>query len=105
MNANKCKFFQNKVEFLGHIIDNNGIHPTEEKVIAIKAAPVPKTITELKSYLGLLNYYGKCIPMLSTKLKPFMFCVKIMSISLKVGLRNVTISFKRVRNGLLQKVY
>lgn len=66
---NKCKFFKKEVEFLGHIIDNKGIHPTEDKVEAIKEAPSPKSLTELKSYLGLISYYRKFIPMLSSRLK------------------------------------
>lgn len=70
VNKNKCKFFHTSVEFLGHLIDVNGIHPTQEKILAIKSAPLPRNLTELKSYLGLLNYYIKFIPMLSSKLKP-----------------------------------
>lgn len=56
INVSKCTFFKKKVGFLGHIIDNKGIHPTEDKVKAIKEAPSPKSLTELKSYLGLISY-------------------------------------------------
>ncbi|KAF5274678.1 hypothetical protein FQR65_LT16909 [Abscondita terminalis] len=52
VNNNKCKFFHTSVEFLGHLIDSEGIHPTEEKIIAIKSVSSPKNLTELKSYLG-----------------------------------------------------
>ena len=47
-----------------------GLHPTEENVRAIKDAPAPKTLQELRSFLGMLNFYGKCIPSLSTILAP-----------------------------------
>lgn len=70
INVSKCKFFKKEVEFLGHNIDNKGIHPTEDKIKAIKEAPSPKSLTELKSYLGLISYYRKFIPMLSSRLKP-----------------------------------
>ena len=58
------------VSFLGHRIDADGLHPLDDKVRAIKAAPTPTNVTELKSYLGLLMYYGKFLPNLATKLAP-----------------------------------
>lgn len=70
INKNKCRFFEQSVIFLGHKIDSQGIHPTNEKIECINKAPSPQNLTELKSYLGLLNYYGKFIHMLSAKLKP-----------------------------------
>lgn len=44
------------VVYLGHRIDAQGLHPTRDKVAAIKFAPVPQNCTELRAYLGLLNY-------------------------------------------------
>ena len=58
----KCEWHKPSVEYLGHIVDAEGIHPTAEKLVAIKQAPSPTNITELRSFLGLLNYYGKFIP-------------------------------------------
>ena len=59
-----------KCAFLGHLIDGNGIHPTKEKVKAIQEAPQPQNVTELRSFLGIINYYGKFLSNLSTKLAP-----------------------------------
>ena len=56
--------------YLGHRIDAEGLHPTVDKVDAICQAPTPQSCTELKAYLGLLNYYNKFIPNLSTQLAP-----------------------------------
>ena len=64
----KCEFMVPSVEFLGHRVE--GQHPTDEKIVAIKGAPSPKNVAELRSYLGLLNYYGNFIPSLSTLLQP-----------------------------------
>ena len=66
----KCRFMQQSVEYLGHRIDATGLHPTSDKIKAIVDAPEPTTISELKSYLGLLNYYGRFMPNLSTMLQP-----------------------------------
>ena len=70
MNKQKCLFSQSSVEYLGHRIDEYGIHPTVEKVQAIKQAPKPTCVKDLRSYLGLVNYYGKFSPNLSTVLRP-----------------------------------
>ena len=56
--------------YLGHRIDAAGLHPFQDKVQAIKEAPEPKSVTELKSYLGMLTYYGKFLPNLSSTLHP-----------------------------------
>ena len=66
----KCFFLRDRIEYLGHIIDAQGLHPTEEKIQAVKNAPQPKNVAELRSFLGILNYYGKFLPNLSSKLAP-----------------------------------
>lgn len=66
----KCLFMNEEVMFLGHKVDATGLHPVHEKVQAIKEAPTPSNVTELKAYLGLLNYYNKFLPNLSTVLAP-----------------------------------
>ena len=68
--AEKCAFCQDTVEFLGHRIDQRGVHTTSEKVDAILLAPTPKNQQELRSFLGLVQYYRKFIPNLSTLVHP-----------------------------------
>ena len=55
----KCKFFMESVEYLGFKISAEGIHPTESKVEAIKAAPPPTNVNELRSFIGIVNYYAR----------------------------------------------
>ena len=66
----KCSFFEPEVIYLGHRINAKGLHPTKQKIQAIYDAPPPKNVTELKAYLGLVNYYGKYIGNVSTLLAP-----------------------------------
>ena len=66
----KCHFMSPSVTYLGHKIGSDGIHPLPEKVKAIKEAPSPTCVSELKAYLGLLSYYGKFLANLSTVLAP-----------------------------------
>ncbi|RXN14561.1 putative protein K02A2.6-like protein [Labeo rohita] len=60
---------EDEVEYLGHQVDAQGLHPTGTKVKAIEEAPEPRNVTELKAYLGLLNYY-KFLPNLAMLLAP-----------------------------------
>ena len=66
----KSAFMQKEVNYLGHRIDAIGLYPDGKRVQAIKAAPEPRNVTKLRSYLGLLNYYGRFLPDVATKLKP-----------------------------------
>lgn len=55
LKRSKCVFLAPSVEYLGHVIDENGLHPTPEKVRAIQDAPTPQNVTELKSFLGFIR--------------------------------------------------
>ncbi|XP_058457000.1 uncharacterized protein K02A2.6-like [Malaya genurostris] len=70
VNADKCKFFVTTLPYLGHIISEKGLQPDPQKVETIRMAKVPENVTELKSFLGLINYYGKFLPNLSIMLNP-----------------------------------
>ena len=70
LNREKCSFLKSSVEYLGHIIDCLGLDPTTEKVKAIQDAPKPKNVAELRSFLGLINYYSCFLPNLLSKLAP-----------------------------------
>ena len=58
------------VPYLGHMINAQRLHPFPEKIQAVQEAPIHRNVTELKSYLGLLMYYGKFLPNLATQLAP-----------------------------------
>ena len=51
LNKEKCVFFLEQMEYLGHTTDAQGVHPTGEKIKAIKNAPQLKNVTELRSFL------------------------------------------------------
>eukprot|EP00731_Ephydatia_muelleri_P012306 Em0006g1200a len=63
LKRSKCSFMVSTVEYLGHVISEKGI---QEKTKAIVNAPTPQNVTQLKSFLGLLNYYGKFLPHLAS---------------------------------------
>ena len=59
LHPTKCSFGVDSVQYLGYTIDATGLKPTKEKLDAILNAPEPKDSTQLRSYLGMLNFYRK----------------------------------------------
>ncbi|GJU50220.1 hypothetical protein Tco_1219775 [Tanacetum coccineum] len=57
----KCDFWINIVQFLGHVIDNQGIHVDPAKIEAVKNWESPTTPTEVHQFLGLAGYYQRFI--------------------------------------------
>ena len=69
-NKSKCAFFKEKITFCGHDIDSEGLHKTTDKTAAMVNAPRPQSVAEVRSFLGLVNYYHKFLPNLATILHP-----------------------------------
>ena len=70
LRQSKCTFLRPSVTYLGHKIDAEGLHPLDDRIRAIKDAPTPTSVPKLKSYLGMLSYYNKFLPNLSSVLHP-----------------------------------
>ncbi|GKA47593.1 putative reverse transcriptase domain-containing protein [Tanacetum coccineum] len=66
----KCEFWIPKVQFLGHMIDNKGIHVDPAKIESVKDWASPKTPTEIRQFLGLAGYYRRFIEGFSKIAKP-----------------------------------
>ncbi|XP_044762211.1 uncharacterized protein K02A2.6-like [Coccinella septempunctata] len=70
LNNEKCQFKMSSVNFLGHVLSREGIKPSKTHIDAIRNFRDPKTIDELQSFLGLVNFVGKWIPNLATITEP-----------------------------------
>ncbi|GJY44357.1 putative reverse transcriptase domain-containing protein [Tanacetum coccineum] len=66
----KCEFWIPKVQFLGHVIDSEGIHVDPAKIESIKDWTSPKSPTEIRQFLGLVGYYRRFIEGFSKIAKP-----------------------------------
>nr|GEZ00403.1 putative reverse transcriptase domain-containing protein [Tanacetum cinerariifolium] len=66
----KCDFWLNFMQFLGHVIDSNGVHVDPAKIGAIKNWTAPTTPTEVQQFLGLAGYYRRFIKEFSLISKP-----------------------------------
>ena len=65
-NMEKCEFQQDRIEYLGFEIDRNGTRPAQKKCEAITNVPTPANLEQLESFLGMIQYYGKHIPNMSS---------------------------------------
>lgn len=63
-------FLAPSVVYLGHQIAKEGLHLVADKLKVLQDVPSPRTVTQLKLFLGLLSYYPKFLPNLSTVLAP-----------------------------------
>ena len=59
LNKEKCVFHQTSVKFLGHVIDEDGIHADPEKTLAISNMEPPQSVSDLRRFMGLVNQLGK----------------------------------------------
>jgi len=66
----KCRLFQERVTFLGHVISGKGIEPDPEKISCITTWPEPKNLTELRSFLGLVSYYKNFVESFGETARP-----------------------------------
>ena len=65
----KCEFKKTQLEYLGHVVDAQWLRPAEKKLSAVRYAPEPANVSELKAFLGLLKYYNRFLQRLSTTLQ------------------------------------
>ncbi|XP_045541460.1 uncharacterized protein K02A2.6-like [Papilio machaon] len=66
----KCEFFKDEINYLGYVINKNGLKKSPDKIKAIIDAPRPRNVSQLQSFLGLANYYRNFVPGASMMLSP-----------------------------------
>ncbi|XP_028418795.1 uncharacterized protein K02A2.6-like [Dendronephthya gigantea] len=70
LKESKCSFMQDEVEYFAFVVNKEGIHPSPKKVEAMLKLEDPNNKKELQSWLGIVNYYRKFIPNMSTMVQP-----------------------------------
>ena len=59
LNADKCEFNKSEISFLGHVINHQGISPNPQKTDAVLSIDKPRSPTELRRFMGMVNQLGK----------------------------------------------
>lgn len=72
----KSEFLRKEVLYLGHTITKDGLKPNDDKINAVLKYPLPKTTTEIKSFLGLVGYYRRFIKDFAKITQPMTSCLK-----------------------------
>ena len=70
LKPSKCFFFREEIEYLGHVVSGKGISTNPKKVEAVAKWPTPKTVYDIRSFLGFVGYYRRFIKNFSRITKP-----------------------------------
>ena len=70
LKPSKCHLFQTEVRYLGHVVSKNGVATDPKKVAAVADWPVPKSLTELRAFLGTVGYYRQYVENFAEKARP-----------------------------------
>ncbi|CAM6087471.1 unnamed protein product [Calypogeia fissa] len=77
LHPGKCKFFQEQVEYLGHVIYPGGLDVQQTKVLAIILIPRPTDVSRIRAFVGLANYYRRYVKGFSRIVKPLTSLLKV----------------------------
>lgn len=61
LEIDKCEFLKKEIPYLGHILSQNGVRPDEGKIKAVKNFPVPRTVKQIRQFLGLSGFYRRFV--------------------------------------------
>ncbi|XP_055997862.1 uncharacterized protein LOC130047262 [Ostrea edulis] len=99
LKAKKCTLFSRSVDYLGHVVSEEGISTDPKKTEVIKKWPQPCNVTELRSFIGFCSYYRKFVPNFAVLAKPLHVLTQKGMKSIWSG--NCQESFDTLRNRLI----
>ena len=70
LHPSKCELGKPSQEFLGHIVEKDGIRPLDSKIAAVRDFPHPSTPRQLRKFVGMINFYHRFVPGIATILDP-----------------------------------
>ena len=70
LKPSKCHLLQRQVQYLGHVVSQDGIQTDPEKTRAVEEWPIPRSVGDVRSFMGLCSYYRRFVPDFSTVAKP-----------------------------------
>ena len=101
VSLDKCQFFKDNINYLGFNISKNGLKPTVEKCEAIEEYLEPTNSKQLRSFLGMVNYYRHLIPNFADLAFPLTETIKENQKSKKITLNPESkLSFQKLKSAL-----
>lgn len=100
LREDKCFFLQSKITYLGYMVDNNGVRPDPANVAAVTQFPIPKTIANVHSFVGLVSYFRRFIENFSILASPLYALLK-KEAQFKFGEKELH-TFELLKNKLVQ---
>lgn len=77
LRLDKCEFLSTEIEYLGYLISEKGIRPTENGIVAIEKYPIPRSFKDIQSFIGLSSYFRKFIEGFALIAKPLYDLLKV----------------------------
>ena len=102
INPAKCDFGKPQVEFLGHIVSSRGISPLPSRVQAIIDFPKPNTKSQLRRFVGMINFYRRFLPQIATTLAPLFKLVDKSRSKEITWSEQATTAFEKAKSDLAQ---
>ena len=62
LNVSKCSFAMTEIKFLGHVLSGKGVRPDKKNVEAVRNMTIPKSVKQVRRFIGMCNFYRKHIP-------------------------------------------
>ena len=76
LSPNETRIGAARVDFLGHLISQDGVRPNDDKIAALTCMPMPRDIKQLRSFLGGLSYCRKFLPNMAKRVRPITALLK-----------------------------
>lgn len=70
LNPDKCQFSKEEISYLGFSIDKNGLSKNDSNIQSVLNAPIPTNLSQVRAFIGMINYYSKFIPHFAEKMNP-----------------------------------
>lgn len=104
INFDKCQFFRSSLKYLGFIVDSNGLHTDPGKVSAIANYPTPKTIKDVRRFMGLASWYRRFVQNFATIASPIFDTIRGLTKGKKfIWTAEATTAFNTLKEELVKR--
>lgn len=76
LNVSKCHFFQNKLDYLGYEVSNEGLRPGKRKIEAVASFPTLTNVHQIRQFVGLSSFFRRFISGFASIVKPLTILTK-----------------------------